>query len=250
MYNPIVNNNDDDIFDDSKSLSDISQNNVSQKANNNSKDRIKNKIDEIQLNDLSLKDLIEHIQQEFPGNYENAIANLRFQLAHTLYNSVWHWLEKTHVDRTSASVIEALNSLTENKFSLLQKIHQLQISIVKRTTINKFLLDLFIENDSLKEVQKIFNDKISNQYIVTYFHSLYQMNDFTLVQNKSLYKVLCAELDIKPNPDVLTGNILLFDLTKGAKEEMFKNAITPSIREAISSQMIKDIAEYEARKNY
>ena len=260
MFDHVVNsNNDDDIFDDSKTLSGGS----SSTATSSSKSFISSSISDLSNETLNnaigsffeggdadgeqLENLIKHIESEHGVKVENLIGNLRYQFVDTFYSAVHKWLMEYRIDETPQSIYSALTVLTENRFPLYHKFYNIELNIVKCFTILKFLNKTFISKDdnsmSMEILSQIFKAQLDERYVKTYFESVKDILDFSIVQETALYIALGNELDLTIRQDILDRTASVSEIASSSfKDLSFANALTPDMQENISlnlSQQMK-----------
>lgn len=263
MFNPVVNsNNDDDIFDDSKTLlgdsttSTTSAPFISSSKNDLSNETLNKAIGSFfeggDVDGEQLDNLIKHIESQHGLKVENLIGNLRYQFVDTFYSAVNGWLMDYRVDETPRSVYSALTALTENRFPLYHKFYDVELNIAKCFTILKFLDKTFISGDdnSMKVLSQIFKAQLDDRYVKTYFESVKDILDFTIVQETALYIALGNELDITIRQDILDRTATVSEIASTSfKDLAFKEALTPAIQEAISSTLSQQMKNFYDKNN-
>ena len=264
MFNPVVNsNNDDDIFDDSKTLlgdsttSTTSTSFIGSSKNDLASETLNKAIGSFfeggDVDGEQLDNLIKHIESQHGVKVENLIGNLRYQFVDTFYSAVNSWLMDYRVDETPRSVYSALTVLTENRFPLYHKFYDVELNIAKCFTILKFLDKTFINGDdnSMKVLSQIFKAQLDDRYVKTYFESVKDILDFTIVQETALYIALGNELDITIRQDILdrTATVSEIASTSSFKDLAFKEALTPVIQQAISSTLSEQMKNVYDKNN-
>ena len=265
MFNPVVNsNNDDDIFDDSKTLSGGSNSTSTSSSKpfiNSSKDDLSNETlnDAIgsffeggDANGKQLENLIKHIESQHGLKVENLIGNLRYQFVDTFYSAVNGWLMDYRVDETPRSVYSALTALTENRFPLYHKFYDVELNIAKCFTILKFLDKTFINGDdnSMKVLSQIFKAQLDDRYVKTYFESVKDILDFTIVQETALYITLGNELELTIRQDILDRTATVSEIaSNGFKDLAFANSLTPAMQQAVSLTLSQQMKSFYDENN-
>lgn len=242
MFNSFsLNENDDDIFDDSKSLGDNqSQNDTS---NQPDKDLLKNIQSSFTVNeDSEISDFINFLSKEADFS-----INIRYEFISSFYESLHRWFYKYNVDKTSYATAKVLSVLTENKYMIYYRINELRIEIIKRKVISKFIRMILENTHVLSKLFEKLNSELDRRYIKTYLVSIYEMNEFTIVQSTALYKALCESIDIEFDPSYLDQEKHTVSSFKDRdrKENLFRESLDPETRELIASHMKVEIQAYE-----
>jgi len=262
MYNKFgssVFGNDDDIFDDSKTLSDSqSSDTVSEQIKNpNSKNNraavqsildVLNKMLENENTSVEdAKNLIKHIREEHGIDLNSFMGHFRVKLSTTILDGAGSWITEFQRYIIPRSVAYALDSLSENKFSIVDKFFNLELENAKRIVINKFLKEVFLKrfNSKTNLFSEVFNEGVDSRYIKTFYEVLYEINEFTIWQNNGVYSALGQELDLPCNQDILDCKEVSIDnlSPETYSETRFASVLTPDLKSSIGHV----VAEYTER---
>lgn len=257
MFNPIVNSsNDDDIFDDSKSLSDNDQNFTTSQNNEVNSEDLVQMLNQALSDSLdgkatpeSLEKLMSHLAEHHDIKFDKLFNNMRYNLIETFYEAYYRWMSAYRKNRTSMSVYSALTDLTEGRYPLYDKYFELELNILKRFVVLEFLEGTFLSenaNTIFPRLGNIFNIDLDQKFIKTYYTSMHDLIRFTLTQEIAVYKALATELDLEAKPEVINGTADISSVQGDKrKEEMFKKALTPYTKELISKEIISIMSSYE-----
>lgn len=259
MFNINISGNDDDIFDDSKSLLDNepneSFNRSSKKGRKDDFDKAMgsvldtlNKILQNKNADLEeARQLVAHLKEVHGFELNNFLAMFRIRLAHTILNGSGSWIEDFQTHVIPRSVVYALDSLCENRFTLVDKFFNLELENAKRIVISRFLTDIFLShlNNNENALSQIFSAGLDSRYTKMYYEALYDINMFTIWQNNGVYAALGQELDLPCNQDILDCQEVTIDnlTSKNYSENKFSALISPDLKKNIG----QSVADYTSR---
>lgn len=259
MFNANITGDDDDIFDDTKSLSGEEQREsfqfnlkkTSKKEFNMAMDSIldvlNNLIKNRDANPEDAQKLIEHLKSEHGIDLNNFMAMFRIKLAVTILDGSGSFLDDYETAHVPRSVVYALDNLSENRFTLVSKFFDIELENAKRIVISKFLQEVFLGNASVNMLafQQLFDNGIDSRYVKTYYQSLYDINMFTIWQNNGVYAALGKELDLPCNQKILNvEEVMISDLTaKKYFDEKFASLINLELKKDIGDS----VAEYTKR---
>ncbi len=267
MYNSFTSNvfgNDDDIFDDSKTLSDSQTSELTDKRISNKNFNqaaqsvldILNKLMNDEANIEEVRTLITHLHQEHGIDIQNFLGRFRVQIAGTIIDGAGSWISDYKTYIIPRSVMYALDSLCENKFALLDKYFNLELENAKRIIVSRFLQDFFLSNmsEKVEAMTKVFAGGFDSRFIKTYFEVLHEINEFTIFQNNGVYVALANELDLPCNQDILDGNEILLDsLTPEVyAERKFNAALQSGLKDTIGESVAlytEKYLDYVNKKN-
>jgi len=246
MYDPILNNqNDDDIFDDNKTLKDINSNSDNRKKSFDSiNDSFHGSFNEESTGD----DRTERFLKLFSSENPDAVANVRFHLVDGFYESVTKWLFEYQVDETSHGTYAYLSSLEDKNFPLYHRYYELEMEILKKHILCGFLEDTFLNEKSLKLFQKlnnIFKSNVDERYIITYFQSLYDIMRFTIIQEIGFYKALSKKLNLETVDSVIDGTGSVVSLSSSSR----KNVLLAKLIDDDLKKSIADFINKEMKQN-
>jgi hypothetical protein len=256
MFNANLFANDDDIFDDDKSLSDAEAPASSNFGDSNRKEDfnkamravidILNKVIKDDSTDIEeARKILNYLKDVHGIELSNFIANFRIKLACTILNCAGSWVEEYLNFHIPRSVVYTLDSLTDNRFSIVDKFFNVELENAKRIIISRFLTTVFLskEREKTDRISDIITNGLDFRYVKTYYEALRDINDFTISQNNGLYEALGQELDLPCNQKILDGEeIELSTLSSQSYSELrFSQAITPNLRSAIGEQISKRV---------
>lgn len=253
MFNPNLSNNDEDIFDDSKTLEDIespvsktnsseiNSSKINKKAFNAAMESVLDALNRLIKNDETsiqeAKQIVQHLAKEHKMELENFLTQFRVRLAATILDGAGSWIKEYQEFDIPRSVMYALDSVTENKFSILNRFFNIELEIAKRVVITRFLTDTFLSHDSNKEdvLKQLFDDGMDDRYLMSYYGALRDINTFTIYQSCGVYKALSEELDIPYNQDLLDMKEIRLDSLspKEYSEKKFSNLMNDALKERI-----------------
>lgn len=252
MYNSFTSNvfgNDDDIFDDNKTLldsqtSESTDKRIGNKDFNQAAQSVLDILNKLMNDDADMEEvrgLINHLQKDHGINIQNFLARFRVQIAGTILDGAGSWISNYNTYIIPRSVMYALDSLCENKFSLLDKYFNLELENAKRIIVSRFLQDFFLLNMSEKvnAISEIFAGGFDSRFIKTYFEVLHEINQFTIFQNNGVYVALANELDLPCNQDILDGKEVLLDslAPEAYAERKFNAALQSGLKETIGESV-------------
>jgi len=267
MYNSFTSNvfgNDDDIFDDSKTLSDSQTSEPTDKRINNKNFNqaaqsvldILNKMMNDDASPEEVRGLITHLHQEHGIDIQNFLGKFRVQIAGTIIDGAGSWISDYNTYIIPRSVMYALDSLCENKFSLVDKYFNLELENAKRITVSRFLKEFFLSDmsEKVQAMTEVFAGGFDARYIKTYFEVLHEINEFTIFQNNGVYVALANELDLPCNQDILDRNEILLDTLspENYAEKKFNAALQSSLKDAIGQNVAvytEKYLDYVNKKN-
>lgn len=190
MYN--LNDNDDDIFDDSSYLSSSDSSEVNSHFHSEEETNLSSFIDDI-----------------FGGQGKRFSVDKR-KLVSTMvilfYKSVASWVNSEYDDHFRRAVITFNEHLLENKakpFIYYEKYYSCMNSISKRRILSLFVLDLINDPQELTKTANNINFPLTESVIKTYFVSLYNINQFSILEEFAQYKSLAEYLDLPFSDQVM-----------------------------------------------
>lgn len=246
MYDSFLNNqNDDDIFDDSKTLEDINSNLDNHKKNF---DSINNTFQGSFNEEIKGDERTERFLKLFGSDKKDSEINIRYHLIDGFYESVSRWLFEYKVEEMSYGTYSYLSSLGNKDFPLYYKYHELEMEILKKHIICGFLEDTFLNKKSYKAFEKLnsfFKNSIDERYLTTYFQSLYDILRFTIIQEIGFYKALAKKLNLETINSVIEGNGSVVNLTGSPR----KNVLLLKAMDDDLKKIIADCINEEMEKN-
>lgn len=193
---------DDDIFDDTKSLSDSSANanssNSSESFSNSNSD--KEEFD-------NLFDRILGIQKDKEG------VSILSNLVLTFYDSVARWIEDGYEQVFYKSTYAFNDHLISNKakpFPLYEKYYASQHQVSKRRIVSIFLKEFLDNRDQIENISKKLKLDITEEAIAIYFGSFYNINQYAILDAFVHYKTTAQYLGLPFDDSVM------FDLPNGS----------------------------------
>lgn len=258
MFDPIINSdNDDDIFDDAKPLSNSDTSSASNVANKESLNDVLNDAIFELFNDSDdaeqgITKLIEHLRNKHKINLSDILGNLRIEFVEQFYSSVHRWIFDYHVVNTPIAVYDCLTILTEGKYPIYAKYRELELLIPKRKVVIKFLDSTFCSPNADKAFSKIaslFDVNVDSRFANTYFSTVREMLYLTLIQEIGLYKALAEEIDHPIDEDIvsLTGSASIPSYDE-IRDNLFAKAIHPTLKDSIASHISQEMSKYEIKE--
>lgn len=255
MYDPIVNNqNDDDIFDDSKTLNDLSSSNNLNDRKKNS-DSINNTFEESFNESSTSEERTKRFLKMFGSEAETLMGNLRYQLTAGFYESVSRWLFEYKVDEISYGTYSYLSSLGNKNYPLYHKYYELEIDILKKHIVCSFLKDVFLSEQALKTFNQLnkffkrnldenYESNIDQRYVTTYFESLYDILRFTMTQEIGFYKALAKELNLETVDSIIDGTGSVVSLAGSPRRNnLLTETLSPELKKSISDSINKEMGQ-------
>lgn len=258
MFDPIINSdNDDDIFDDAKPLSNSDTSFSSDTSKQESLNDVLNDAIFELFNDnddaeQGVTKLIEHLRNKHKINLSDILGNLRIEFVQQFYTSVHRWIFDYHVVNTPIAVYDCLTILTEGKYPLYAKYRELEVLIPKRKVIIKFLDSTFCSPNADKAFTKIaslFDVNMDSRFANTYFFTVREMIYLTLIQEIGLYKALAEDIGhpIDENVVSLTASAAIPSYDE-LRDTLFANAIHPILKDSIASHILEEMSKYEVKE--
>lgn len=177
-----ISSNDDDLFSPSKSSS--------KKEHTN-----------------SLADDVERILKETSdGKIDSTLVRAR--LAHALYDTASNFV--FNVDSHQRTLFNALNTLTNNTYAYNFYADVLEESIAKRMVVYDFLGSVKSSASNTKILSFLANKmdiNVDSFFFNTYVHSMYEMLDFIINYNISLYLKICEYLNRTPVHSIVNRDV-------------------------------------------
>jgi hypothetical protein len=155
---------------------------------------------------------------------------MRSKLALTLYESA-----NTFIFQTNAyyrTTFNTLNSLTDGNFQYNLYCDILEESIFRRMLIIDFVNAITEQSDEdlFKKISEVFNIKMDERFVSTYFHSMRKILNFVIIDTIELYKKVCAQCNREP------ATALIEQHTHLAKDylssDLYINSIFTNIRKS------------------
>jgi hypothetical protein len=259
VFDPIINSdNDDDIFDDSKSLSDSNPSSDSHftPLSNKDKSSVSDMLNDAIFELFSEKDgsqieaeqLLQHLKSKHNIDFSTILGNLRLEFTQTFYESVHKWVFNHKIVDTPIAVYDTLTLLTDGKYPLYAKYRELEISIPKRKTVLKFLDTTFCSKkaeQALNKIGDLFGAELDSRFLKTYFQSVYEMIYFTMIQEIGLYKALSEEVGIPFDETLIDPNGPAYIAShQERRDQLFSQAMNPNLERLISSNILAEMEKY------
>jgi hypothetical protein len=180
MFN--YNSTDDDIFDDDTSLSDSGASSPF-----SSEEEDKKQFDKIFDELLSIDD-------EKPEQFSFLAS-----LVTTFYDSVARWIHHEY-DKCFQKAVFTFNDHllkgTAKPFPFYEKYYVAEDHIAKRRIVSIFVKELLDKNTDIVIVAQKLKTNISEQDILTYFGSFYNINQYAILESFVHYKTLSEFLNL------------------------------------------------------
>ncbi len=247
MYNPIIDNqDDDDIFDDNKTLEDINLNSDNRKKNS---DFINNNFTESFNEETTSDERLKKFLSFFGSDVEGAVGNIRYKLTTGFYESVSKWLFEYKVNDISYGTYSYLSSLGDNRFPLYYRFYELESEILKKQIICSFLKDTFLNKNAVsafEKLNKIIKTNLDERYLITYFQPVYEILKFTIIQEIGLYRALGKKLNLETLDSVIDGTGSVSALSGAARRNvLIAERIDDELKEFISTFINEEMKKNE-----
>lgn len=247
MYDPVINSqNDDDIFDDNKSLNDLDSS-VNSNDRKKKSDLINDTFQGSFSQDTNENQRTERFLKLFGSEGEKFLGNIRYKITVGFYESVARWLFEYKVDDVSFGTYSYLSSLGNGDYPLYHRYYELEMQILKKHIVCSFLEDTFLNKEAFKsfnELNKFFKSNIDEGYINTYFQSMYDMLQFTLIQEIGFYKALAKELNLEMLDSVTEGTGSVNEVAGFLRRNtLLSSKLTVDLRKSIADFINKEMEQ-------
>jgi len=203
MHNYSFNDNDDDIFDDEKTL--IGSQPKQEKA---FKEAVKDKASD---SDSELKELIDSLSAD---DDEQKSFSFISSLVLNFYESSIKWIQSNHDDQFKKalhSYFESMNKGNQKDFPYYEKYYTAQSDLAMRRVVNIFLQEVVNSPEKIEQLINKIGSSVDPHFVTTYFASYFNINQFTILESFSHYKALAQYLDLPFDDSImkeLTGAAL------------------------------------------
>ena len=179
----LLNNNDDDIFND-----DSNQSNNEHIANT-----FTNHMRNEHNIDLDAKDFITDVKTD----------NVRAKIAISLFEATGNWLDTAKVSAFTKATHVTLDKLTDGLYSKTFYFYQLESQLSQRYTIIEVVKAMSdIDNNDFRELSKFIKVEIDALYIHVFFKTMLNIMLNVNAKEKILYAALGKELNLAINPNL------------------------------------------------
>jgi hypothetical protein len=188
MHNYSFNDNDDDIFDEEKTLTSSKP-----KEQKNFKEDVKDKVSD---SDKELKDLIDSLSLD---DDEQKPFSFVASLALNFYGASVKWIQSNHDDQFKKalhSYLESLNKGNQKSFPFYEKYYTAQSDLAMRRVVNLFLQEVVNSPEKIEQLVNKIGSSVDPNFVTTYFASYFNINQFTILECFSHYKALAQYLDL------------------------------------------------------
>ena len=188
MHNYSFNNNDDDIFDEEKTLTDPKP-----KEEKTLKESVNNKSSD---SDKELKDLIDSLSTD---DDEEKPFSFVATLALNFYEASAKWVQSNHDDQFKKalhSYFESLNKGNQKPFAFYEKYYTAQSELAMRRVVNLFLSEVVNSPEKIEKLINKIGSLVDPNFVTTYFSSYFNINQFSILECFSHYKALAQYLDL------------------------------------------------------
>jgi|694.fasta_scaffold05564_11 hypothetical protein len=194
MYNySFESENDDDIFDDSKNLSDA------RPTNKSSFTETKEESDS--LSSSSFKDVIDTLIGDDDEDNSSPTAHLIL----TFYSSATSWVKHKSNECFQKALHTYFIDQQEGKakdFVYYERYFDAQSQLLRRRIINIFVRQIVDNPQKIAAVSSRLNLSLDERFIATYFGSFYNVNQFNIIETYSVYKSLAQYLSLPFEADL------------------------------------------------
>lgn len=159
-----------------------------------------------------LDDMYRSIEKS-SGYADHESIRFRVDLAGSLYAAYETFLNKSQVISHISSTAEILDELTNGKYSALYACRQIEQNIFRRLGVH-FLVSAILEDDAkdqegitFKDFLQKLNLNIPDDFVSTYFSTLFRISNHILNVERAIYISLCNKLGIVPNSKALDPEV-------------------------------------------
>lgn len=179
----LLNNNDDDIFNDDSNQSD------SEHIANTFANHMRNEHNI----DLDAKDFITDVKTD----------NVRAKIAISLFEATGNWLDSAKVSAFTKATHVVLDKLTDGLYSKTFYFYQVESQLSQRHTIIEVVKAMSdTENNDFKELSKFINVEINHMYIHVFFKTMLNIMLNVNAKEQLIYSALGKELNLPVNPNL------------------------------------------------
>lgn len=166
-----------------------------------------------------LDDMYRSIEK-VSGDFDDENIRFRVGLADSLYSAYEAFVSKSQVISHISSTAEILDELTNGKYSALYACRQIEQNIFRRLGVH-FLVSAILENNAqdedgvtFKEFLQKMNLSIPDDFVSTYFSTLFRISTHILNVERAMYITLCNKLGIVPDSKALDNDSSVKDVNK------------------------------------
>jgi len=179
----LLNNNDDDIFNDDSNQSD------SEHIANTFANHMRNEHNI----DLDAKDFITDVKTD----------NVRAKIAISLFEATGNWLDGAKISAFTKATHIILDKLTDGLYSKTFYFYQVESQLSQRHTIIEVVKAMSdIENNDFKELSKFINVDINHMYVHVFFKTMLNIMLNVNAKERLIYSALGKELNLPVNPNL------------------------------------------------
>jgi len=245
MHNYSFNDNDDDIFDDEKTL--LGSQPKEEKA---FKEVINNK-----PTDNELKDLIDSLSTD--DDDDDKPFSFVASLSLNFYEASVKWVASGRDDQFKKalhSYFESMNKGTQKNFSYYEKYYTAQSDLAMRRVVSIFLGEVVSSPEKVAQLINKLGSKVDPNFVTTYFASYFNINQFTILECFSHYKALAQYLDLPFDDsimkDVSGAAIAPIDYDTFSSNQFSKAVIDDEELKAILAQVLSESINKFVRADY
>lgn len=195
MYNYSTNDNDDDIFDDSTSLSD------SPKVNTSSKQFTEDTSDE---SSERIKDIIDSLL----GKELEESFNFVTKVVIEFLNSASKWINSDRDEQFKKAnyyYLDHLSAGSNKPFVYYEKYVNAQYQLFHRRIIHSFLEQVLNDPEKLYSFFKKVGIPSDSPFLDIYFGAFHNLNQFSMLECFAHYKSLAIHLNLPFNEAIMTS---------------------------------------------
>jgi hypothetical protein len=179
----LLNNNDDDIFNDDSNQSD----------NEHIANTFTNHMRNEHNIDLDAKDFITDVKTD----------NVRAKIAISLFEATGNWLDSAKVSAFTKATHVTLDKLTDGLYSKTFYFYQVESQLSQRHTIIEVVKAMSdIDNNDFKELSKFISVEIDAMYIHVFFKTMLNILLNVNAKEQIVYAALGKELNLAVNPNL------------------------------------------------
>lgn len=180
----LLNNNDDDIFNDDSTQSD----------NEHIANTFTNHMRNEHNIDLDAKDFITDVKTD----------NVRAKIAISLFEATGNWLDTAKVSAFTKATHVTLDKLTDGLYSKTFYFYQLESQLSQRHTIIQVVTAMSdIDSNDFKELSKFINVEIDAMYIHVFFKTMLNILLNVNAKEQLVYAALGKEINLPVNPNLV-----------------------------------------------
>jgi len=243
MYN--INDNDDDIFDDS---SYVTQDSFTSSFSSDSSHQVHSHSEE-EKNFASFLDNVFSGSDRFDNNKSKVIVTFIVMF----YKSIASWVNSDYDQFFRRAIFDFNNDLLENKakpFIYYERYYATLNSMAKRRIVNLFVKEILDDPSTVTQIADNINFPLDERIIKTYFGSFYNINQYCILEDYASHisfaeyigrpAHVSAMYDVSSSDEVSTG-VYPYDIHV---QHVFSNTADQNYMDIFSKNMKAAIDEF------